>query len=117
MSRSPCPLVMAVIIFMNHREYIKKELYRLKIGEYLKLDRHMFNDAFPCGFPSIYRTHEQAFLSTMIGSGWGAWRIRQDFETGDYIITRHQEENKRYYVDPDREHLFRKLSDGTLEKL
>ena len=81
------------------------------------VSQFVFEEAFPCGFPSIYRNHKHAFLSSMIGSGWGCWRVRQDFESGHYVISRHKESSKRYYVDPDREHLFKKMSDGTLKSI
>ena len=82
------------------------------------IDGRTFQDAYPCGFPSIYENHEQAFLSSMVGSAWGVWRVNRNVETGDYTISKHpyRESGKRYYVDPDRAHLFKRMPDGTLEK-
>jgi hypothetical protein len=99
---------------MDSRGYLKEECYRMKVGQRLVIDRRIFQDAFICGFPSIYETSEQAFLSSMIDSGRGTWRVHRDFEKGDYVVSRHKPSDKRYYIDPDREHLFKKLPDGSL---
>jgi hypothetical protein len=99
---------------MSFAEYIKRECYRMEESQRIIINRRMFQDAFVCGFPSIYRTPREAFLSSMIDSGRGTFRVSQNLETGNYTISRHKPENKRYYVDPDREHLFKKLADGTL---
>ena len=101
---------------MTEREHIHLECYRMKVGERAILPRRLFNVAFPCGYPSIYQTSIQAFLSGMIGSGCGVWRAEQDPETGDIMVSRHEESKKRYYVDPDREHLFKRVEDGSLER-
>ncbi len=64
-------------------EYIREECYRMKEGEGINISRYVFNEAFPCGWPSIYRTPTEAFLSSMIGSAWGIWRVAQNPETGN----------------------------------
>ncbi|KKM78061.1 hypothetical protein LCGC14_1363780 [marine sediment metagenome] len=97
-------------------EYIKAQCNRMKVGDCLRINRFEFSDAFAFGWPTIYETPIQAFLSSMMGSMWGVWRAEQDLETGDIIISRHEESKKRYYVDPDREHLFKRVEDGTLER-
>jgi len=103
---------------VNKAEWIKNLCYdTVGEGERIAIDRRIFEEAFPCGFPSIYKTPEQAFLSTMIGSAWGIWKVETNFETGNVIISKHKGSNKRYYVDPDREHLFKKLPDGTYEPI
>lgn len=81
----------------------------MKIGEHIEINREMFQDAFPCGWPTIYRTHRQAFLSCHIGSSWGAWRCEENPMTGNYEISRHEPGNERVYIDPDREHLWKVL--------
>ncbi|KKM28187.1 hypothetical protein LCGC14_1567160 [marine sediment metagenome] len=96
--------------------YIKAKCYRMKVGNCLRVSGKMFLKAFPFGFPTIYKTPEQAFLSTMMGSAWGVWRVDRDFDSMDFIISRHEESKKRYYADPDREHLFKRVEDGTLER-
>ena len=53
---------------MTGKEYIEYQCYRMKIGEYIKFDRLVFSDAFAFGWPTIYETPIQAFLSSMIGS-------------------------------------------------
>ena len=99
------------------RDYIRSTCYSLKEGQEHRIERRYFDDAFGsmCGFPGIYETPEQAFLSGMIGSGWGAFRVRRDAETGDVVVSRHQESDRRYYADPDRMYLYKKMPDGTLE--
>jgi hypothetical protein len=97
-------------------EYIKVQCYEMKVGEYIKFNWYDFSDAFAFGWPTIYETPIQAFLSSMMGSGCGVWRAEQDPETGDVIVSRHKESKKRYYVDPDRKHLFKHVEDGTLER-
>jgi hypothetical protein len=101
---------------MNSREYIKQRCFRMSVTERIEIARHIFEDAFPCGFFSIYKNHEQAFLSTMPGSGCGAYRVHRDPLNGNFIVSKHPESDKRYYVDPDREYLFNRLPDGTLER-
>ena len=103
---------------MNKAEWIKNLCYdTVEEGERITFDRRIFNEAFPCGFPTIYETHEQVFLSQMIGSAWGIWRVHTNYETNHVIISKHKGSNKRYYVDPDREHLFIRNSDGTLTSI
>lgn len=101
---------------MNERAYVMQIVKKLKVGEVIIIDRRLFEDAFPCGHFSIYNNPMQAFLSSMIGSAWGGWRVNRSPESGDYTVSRHEESDKRYYVDPDREHLFKRMPDGTLER-
>ena len=100
----------------KERKCLEKEFRRMKPGERIDVCPNIFQRAYPCGFPSIYQTHEQAFLSSRVGSSWGVCRVKLNFESFAYIISRHEESDKRYYVDPDREHLFRRMPDGTLER-
>lgn len=101
---------------MGERKYIQDLCYRMKVGEAINFSKRLFAIAFPCGWPSMYTNHEQAFLSSMIGSGCGVWRVKYN-HVEDYItVSRHEESNKRYYIDPDREHLFKRMPDGTLER-
>ncbi len=99
------------------KEYIQSICYRMKPGEHIKFNRYEFSNAFAFGWPTIYETPIQAFLSSMIGSGCGVWRVVRDQETGDIIVSRHEESEKRYYIDPDRRHLFKRVEDGTLERI
>lgn len=98
------------------KQQIQNILYKMKIGEEIVISCSVFEESFQCGWPSIYRTHEEAFLSSMIGSGCGMWRVRCNGFSMDRIISRHEESDKRYYVDPDRAHLFKIGPDGTLIK-
>jgi len=97
------------------RKFIDNICNLMKVGQYRVISREIFNKSYPCGFPTIYRNHMEAFLSTKVGSSWGGWKVEQNPETGDYIISRHKETDKRVYIDPDREHLFTKMSDGSLQ--
>ena len=102
---------------MSKADYIKNYCYNnILEGGRAVIDGRLFDEAFLCGWPTIYKTPEQAFLSSMIGSGCGMWRISRDLETRNVIISRHKVSNKRYYIDPDREYLFTKQPDGTLER-
>jgi hypothetical protein len=96
-------------------EYIRRKCERMKVGQCLVFERNFFNDAFPCGWPSIYETPDQVFLSSMVGSAFGGWKVDRNYRTGDVRVSRHKESDRRYYVDPDRQHLFTKMPDGTLE--
>lgn len=103
--------------FMNkERRFIKHVCKRMKVGECYTISRRIFHQAYPCGWPSIYETTEQAFLSSMVGSAWGAWRVWKNSENGDVTISKHHPSNKRYYVDPDRSHLFKRMPDGSLRE-
>ena len=99
----------------NARRYIDGVCNEMKVGERLDVGRRLFIRAYPCGFSSIYNTHAQAFLSSKAGAAWGVWQVISNFETGDFTIHKCKESDKRYYVDPDREHLFDRMPDGTLE--
>jgi hypothetical protein len=94
------------------RKFLQEMVRRMKVGEYLKVDGREFVRAFPCGWPSMYRTNTEAFLSAQIGSSWGCVRATQDPINGTVTISKHEEDTRRHYVDPDREHLFKKDVDG-----
>jgi hypothetical protein len=95
-------------------QHIMETCQRMKAGQSVRVERHIFEGAFPCHpLLGAYNNPVDAFLSGMIGSAWGKWRVNIDFETGDYIISKHNESHKRYYVDPDRRHLFKQEADGT----
>jgi len=102
---------------MDKARYIRELCYET-IGERerLTMDGRLFDEAFLCGWPTIYETPEQVFLSGMIGSGCGMWRVSRNLETGNVTISRHKASDKRYYIDPDREYLFTKQPDGTLKR-
>ena len=100
---------------MSNRKYLEHILDRMKPGEHIQIDHYSFQKAYPCGWPSIYETHEEAFLSSRIGAAWGCWEVNTIPKNGNYVVSRHKESNKRYYVDPDRKHLFEKMPDGTYE--
>lgn len=80
----------------------------------MNVDGREFRDLFSCSFLSIYGTPEQKFLGGMMGSAFGAWRVRKDPLKDVYVISRHEEGGPRVYVDPDREWMFERLPDGTL---
>ena len=96
------------------RKKIDRMCSKMKIGQMLTVDDCIFMKAYPYGFPSIYETPEQAFLSSRIGSAWGCWRVQRSVENRSVTISRHEESSKRYYVDPDRKHLFKRMPNGTL---
>lgn len=101
---------------MSKKEYIQQYLYDYVLrGQCMDIEGHLFREAFMCGWPTIYNTPEQAFLSSMIGSAWGAWTVMRRPDKDIYTICRHQESDKQFYVDPDREWMFNKMPDGSLE--
>lgn len=89
----------------------------MQVGTRTEIDGIVFDDAFPCGFPSIYQTSVQHFLSNFVGSAWGRATVERQLERQNYIISRNGEDlTKRVYVDPDREHLFQRMPNGSLER-
>lgn len=98
----------------RQRQYIMRQLDTMKTGQKILIDRYDFIDAYPCGWPSIYHTPIEAFLSSMQGSAFGCWRVEEN-KNGDFIISKHVESSKRHYIDPDREYLFDRQKDGTYE--
>lgn len=98
----------------SERSYCDRLCNQLKIGQEICFSEDVFENAYPCGYPSIYNNHMEAFLSSKIGSAWGCWKVNQNLESGYYIVSRHHEGTKRVYVDPDRAHLFTEVN-GTLE--
>lgn len=102
---------------MSERNYINSHLIRMEVGQRINFSSDVFEKAFPCGWPSIYRTHEQAFLSAQMGSAFGAWTCEKSLTDGSYRVGKHEEGKKRVYVDPDREHYFKKNDDGTLTRI
>lgn len=99
---------------MSEREICDEMCRRMNIGESMCFSRQIFHGAYPCGWPSIYNTHIEAFLSSKVGSAWGCWTCRMDIISGNYIVSRNKEGNKRVYCDPDRRHLFKEVN-GYLE--
>ena len=97
------------------RHYVESELRTLDVGQSIVIERHIFQEAYRCGWPGMYETPEQAFLSGRVGSAWGTWRVRVLPESGDRIVSRHEAGEKRVYCDPDREWMFKRMPDGTLE--
>lgn len=100
----------------RERDEIEHHMRYMKPGTFLSVPAREFCLAYPCGWPSIYETHEQAFLSSAIGSASGVWRVV--FQMGPnpaYVISRHEEDvtGRRHYVDPDRAYLFDQQPDGT----
>jgi hypothetical protein len=99
----------------GEREFIQEAVDRLQVGECITIDCHTFDRAFACGWPTIYRTSTEAFLSSQTGSAWGRIRVSRDMMTGDATISKHEEGSRRVYADPDREHLYRRDADGGLD--
>lgn len=97
------------------RRIIESHCARMKEGERLTVACRLFLEAYPCGWPSIYDTPEQTFLSSKIGSAWGVWRVSVNPENGNRTISKHAEGERRVYVDPDRQHYFRRIFDGSPE--
>ncbi len=102
----------------NKGSFIINFVEHMKPGTEIVLEGYFFDEAFPLGpwggFPGIYRTSRQMFLSNCIGSGWGRVTCERDPLTGNYNIGKHECGEKRVYIDPDREHLFERMADGSL---
>lgn len=98
----------------SEKRYIQSLCYRLNEGERIDISGRLFEEAFVCGWPTIYNTPIEAFLSSMIGSAWGVWTCERNPIRDYYTIGRHPEGHERTYVDPDRAHLFRRGEDGFL---
>lgn len=98
----------------REREYIEHDLAFMAEGQEIVISAELFERAYPCGWPSIYNTHREAFLSSRIGSAWGAWTCEQLFRSGDYRVGRHKEGPKLVYCDPDRDYLYDRLPSGEL---
>lgn len=97
------------------KDMIFRECMAMKVGQRYHIEGRAFRDAYRCGWPTIYNTPEEAFLSSMPGSAYGTFTVKRAEPVRDeYIIERHEEGDKRVYVDPDRRHLFKEV-DGFLE--
>ena len=95
-------------------DHVQGLVVRLKPGEHICFAGRLFREAYPCGWPSIYETHEQSFLSKQMGSAWGAFRVQARPDEDVFEVSRHHpDERRRVYVDPDREHLYRRAPDGS----
>ena len=103
-------------MFRNRaREVCDKTCDLLKEGQRITFSRDVFEEAYPCGWPSIYHSHIESFLSSKIGSAWGCWRVSEDSITKNCTVSRHKEGRERFYVDPDGRHLFQKDNNGYLK--
>ena len=101
----------------NELAFVMNHCRRLEVGQRVEISRYIFEEAFPCHpLLGMYRNPTDAFLSNMIGSAWGIWRVTINCENGNYIISKHKGSKRRYYVDPDRRHLFKQQPDGTYEQ-
>ena len=96
------------------RDYIDRICDGMKTGQCLDVSLSVFQKAYPCGWPSIYETHDQAFLSSKIGAMWGCWRLYRNPTRPVVTISRHESGDQAVYVDPDRAHLYRLDPDGHL---
>lgn len=96
---------------------IRSIAMNMQVGQVLKIDRDDFEMAFPVHpIIGMYREPRQAFLSSMPGTAWGEWTCEIDpFSRYSYVIKRPGGGQKRVYCDPDREHLYQRQEDGTLE--
>ncbi|MDP1628817.1 hypothetical protein [Parvibaculum sp.] len=90
----------------------------MKIGQCLDVFGSDLRDAYPFGWPTIYETVEQAFLSSKTGAAWGAWTVKSQYPDRDvYTISRNEPGDKRVYADPDQMHHFAQMPDGTLQPI
>lgn len=96
------------------REWLCSQFDQMKPGQEIEVVAHIFERAYPSGFPSIYRNAREAFLSSRVGAAWGCWTCELHPHKDCYRIGRHEEGKQRVYVDPDREHLFDRLPSGEL---
>lgn len=99
----------------SYQQEILRRVYAMKPGERMKIDARTVFECFPPLGIFDEGTIEERFLSRCIGSGSGAVRAELDFRGGVLIVSRHEESDRRYYVDPDRKHLYAKNQDGTLD--
>lgn len=95
------------------RAHVEVMLAGMEPGQRCKVEAWLLEEAFPYGWPSIYRNAREAFLSSRIGSAYGTWTCELELDARAYTIGRHEERDEIVYVDPDREHLFKRLEDGT----
>lgn len=95
------------------RQLVEDILLGVKVGQEIVIDKFQMESAYRFGFPSIYNSVEESFLSSMVGSSWGCWTCKRDIN-GNYIIGHHDEKPGMVYVDPDRSHLYKKSSSGFL---
>ena len=83
------------------RQYIQDACYDMEHGEQVGIEGHRLREAFPhnrfTGRPTM-----DAFLESMIGSNYGAWKIEHDRVTDRYFISRHEPGNERVREDWDR---------------
>ena len=98
----------------HSRRVIEAILNRMAVGQRACFNRHDFEGAYPCDWPTIYHTHEQAFLSSRPGAAWGGWRVHYEPLGNQYVVERAPEGRKRVYVDPDRADFYNRKPDGTL---
>jgi hypothetical protein len=61
------------------RQYLQSLFNKMKEGEEIVINRHLFQEAYPASsWPGIgYESSRQAFLSNSIGSAWGCWTCEQ----------------------------------------
>lgn len=98
------------------RDVIHKMLYSMSEGQECVFNRHEIDEAFPVHpLFGIYRTSREALLSSLMGTAWGSFTCEQNIWDGSYKISRNATGEKRVYCDPDREHLYKRMPDGTLE--
>jgi hypothetical protein len=63
---------------MLDKERIQQMCYRMKPGQCLILDIDSFYEAFPFGWPTVYKNPEEAFLGSMMGTRYGTFRTEKD---------------------------------------
>lgn len=87
--------------------FVQMMVNKLQVGQCIDFGGHRFREDFRCGYPSIYNTSVQSFLSKQIGAAWGSVTCVHDEYNDVYRVCKHEvNEQRRVYVDPDRECLY-----------
>ena len=93
-------------------EYIVERCHSMKVGERMRVTRHVMNDAFGIGgfegmpFADPYANNpRERLLNRLMGSSYGAFVVEQDVLTGDYTVSRNEPGDRRVYAEADRRHI------------
>lgn len=89
---------------MSMRQTILAQLHRMPVGFVTRYASRTIEAAFPRN-PLSGRPPIDALTENLTGANYGAFVVRQDLATGDYIISRHEPGDTPVRRDFDRRHI------------
>ena len=86
--------------------FLVDRIHSMKVGDHMRIGRHEMNEAFGAGmfegFIDQCDGPHDRLMGRLMGSAWGEFKLTEDIESGDTIVSRHEPGDKRVWQYPDR---------------